>query len=385
MSPTTPKHVGPVPGRWCRTTASDSAVPGAIRGRSTHRGLILALAVLAVAASIPAPAAALSASACVVRNVSRSQVTRNLPQAVRAAEPGDRLTVRGVCPGAIVIDRDLTITGVRPPRATRPTLSGVSQLPLNATTLTVLEGVEVRIARLVITGGTGSPCADTRRCGAGIWNHGGLTLTNVVVTGNGRGRLTPYQGGGIYNDGGDLRLAGTTTIRDNLAWDGGGLYSAGGRVEIADRAGIRNNAATWGGGVRMYGGDLSLADDAQIAGNSAETSGGGLYVGDAIIALNDRASIAGNTADGDGGGVYLSGTSLALTGAASISGNRSGARGAGVLLLSGTLSASADTRISANTAVSGGGGVHVFFGTLDPGMCGSRIDGNTPTDCVLAG
>ena len=196
---------------------------------TTHR-IWRSLGVTSVALTLVMTVGATSASAasptaCRVQNQDTGKTFTALQAAVDAARPGDRLTVRGICRGTTVIDRDLVIAGIRTGDSGKPTLSGASRETIerrrsgkdyncgfeNGQRVRVVEvtaGARVTLRDLVITRGRAVR-------GAGIRNRGDLTLRDVQVRGN---ILDPHEftgwGAGVYNEG-RLRLNGGTRIALN--------------------------------------------------------------------------------------------------------------------------------------------------------------------------
>jgi hypothetical protein len=122
-------------------------------------------------AVVPAPVT-LAGSAgltCQVRNVAQDTTGPSVRTMVAAAQDGDRLRVRGTCIGAVVIDRDLTITGVD----SSARLSGGDR----ARVLRVRAGATVTLSDLIISDGAA-------RTGGGIHNAGTLTLVHVRIRDN---------------------------------------------------------------------------------------------------------------------------------------------------------------------------------------------------------
>ena len=122
--------------------------------------------------------------------------------------------------------------------------------------------------------------------GAGIFNHGTMTLTDVVISSN--GDAATREGGGIYNE--RVAILNGVTIGGNQADDGGGI--------------INDNKA----------GSISLTN-VTISGNTATNKGGGLYtqkpatIVNSTITLNSAA--AGGGISHNGGTIDLKNTIVA--------------------------------------------------------------------------
>ena len=229
-----------------------------VRIRKTVVGASFAtvLCGLSALASIPASAADRPVDpSC--RVTDRAHTYSSVQAAVSSARAGDWLIVRGTCVGATTIDRNLSIIGLSERRSIA-TLDGGQGGPV----LTIQDGVQVTLALLKITNGSGhfDPVAG-QTIGGGIYDDGGtVTVIGSQIVGNtsatsGGGifaiRNTPTggivtlvssqvtqntsrYGGGIYVTSGSIILAGSSTVSQNTAWFGGGVYSDGGSVRAAD-------------------------------------------------------------------------------------------------------------------------------------------------------
>ena len=141
---------------------------------------------------------------------------------------------------------------------------------------------------------------NTAISGGAIFNSGTLTVKGGTIAGN-----TGYRyGGGIDNDGGDVKISGGCSITGNGApgyttssgsrsdGSGGGIYESGGKVTIAGGTIAKNSARIDGGGICVPGGVLTISGD-MVSGNSAY-NGGGMDVSGGHVQINDGCSIAGN-------------------------------------------------------------------------------------------
>jgi hypothetical protein len=149
-------------------------------------------------------ATAASPKACRVTNATTELVYGRLQQAVNAAKPGARLTVRGVCQGGTFIDRDVTIQGSKTRSSGKPILDGGHR----ARVIVIKPGVRVGLRDLSIIGGK----AHLDRPGGGISNKGRLTLRDVVLHDN-----DSFVGNtaGIHNDG-IIRMFGSSVVKEKL-------------------------------------------------------------------------------------------------------------------------------------------------------------------------
>src|SRR5262249_41613649 len=173
---------------------------------------------------------------------------------------------------------NVIITAAGPLSRTIQRTSGTSRI------FHVNAGVQATLDHVTLTGGN-------ETIGAAIFNdQGTLTLTNVVIDGNGS---TSTQGGAIFNDQGTLTVS-ESTIRNN-----GGTSTTGG--------GIFNNATASSATVTVAHSVIST--------NTAST-GGGLYnsatgAGTATATITNS-TISGNTATGGGGGLVSDGANAVM-------------------------------------------------------------------------
>ncbi|WP_404307819.1 DUF4347 domain-containing protein [Neorhodopirellula lusitana] len=139
--------------------------------------------------------------------------------------------------------------------------------------------------------------------GAGIFNDGTLTLTEVTISNN--GILEEGEGGGLYQNG--TATLNRVTISGNKAKDGAGIFvdtDATGTLSLFDTTIIGNSADGEGGG--LFHGGTSILNRVTISGNEAG-DGAGIF-GDTnasgMLTLINT-TISGNTADDEGGGLCL--------------------------------------------------------------------------------
>jgi CSLREA domain-containing protein len=143
-----------------------------------------------------------------------------------------------------------------------------------------------------------------------------ITIRRIRVTGgNGTSTITTGRGGGIYNNGGTLRLA-EMIITGNTAANGGGANNAGtARLVIRQTAIFGNTATGAGGGLQNFSGNTTDIIQSSIYGNTCNTTssgGGGIQANGTVNILNS--TFSGNTATGgSGGAIYFNGTSLIIT------------------------------------------------------------------------
>jgi hypothetical protein len=260
---------------------------------------------------------------CRVRNVTQDTRGHSLVRMVDRAKDGDRLRMRGTCPGRLRIHADIDLQGI----GERPAITGrrqTSGVVVTRRATVTLRGLAVRLGR------TGDSAF-----GGGIHNMGDLTAVDVTIRHNWAG----YGGGGIANHG-------TLALIDST---------------IAD-----NRAGSYGGGIFNYG--TLMVTDSQVSSNRADNDGGGIAnVRDRASVTLDRSTISGNTARFTGGGILNTDIyelePCAGTGC-----------GGTVTLISST--------VTGNAADFGGGIMNDGGGAAITLDAGSSVTGNVPDDCV---
>ena len=201
-----------------------------------------------------------------------------------------------------------------------------------------------------------------------------------------------YDGGGLYNEAGKLRLDGVEICDNEAAGDdvangGGGVYNRGGDVLMVNRTRLLRNAASGldgcGGGLIN---DASGKVDAyyiEIDGNVAAYAGGGveeksgldgrmnLYGADIRNnrAEGSRRPARNTSASGFGGGIHVATGSKATAKESDISGNEAGAKGGGVYNEKGEVELD-KTQVNGNDAkgdaeTDGGGGIYNDAGVVE--------------------
>ena len=159
--------------------------------------------------------------------------------------------------------------------------------------------------------------------GGGIWNGADRDMlvrestvsentaqTAFAVAGD------PAGGGGIYNDGGTLRVRKDSLVSLNFAdadvASGGGIYSADGLITIVDSNLVSNVAGLNGGGLAVAAGQSFVARtdviDNSAGSESVAGSGGGIYSADQTTTEGRSgiqfANIRDNIASDSGGGIF---------------------------------------------------------------------------------
>ena len=210
---------------------------------------------------------------------------------------------------------------------------------------------------------------NTSANGGGLYNDGGnVTMTSCTVSGN----TANVSGGGIYNDDGDLTLT-SCNISDNTAdtGDGGGLYNNGGNVTMTSCTVSGNTAHDYsGGGLYNDDGNMTMTD-CTVSDNYAYRDGGGIYNEDDTMTMTG-CTVSDNVADNDeGGGIRNDGT-LEMTDC-TVSGNYNWDDNGGGIKNNGSLEMTNCT-VSDNDATDNGGGIYNGGNVT---MTNCTISGNT--------
>jgi hypothetical protein len=295
--------------------------------------------------SISEKGRALPANVIVITNTNDSG-SGSLRDALAAANDGDTINATSVSgtilltSGQLVIIHDVTING-----------PGAENLAVNGNaTFRVFENYapNITISGFTITNGL-SPSS---KSGGGILNHGGLTLSDSVVSNS---VTSAGNGGGISCDAGGTLTVMDSTISGNVALQqfsggvGGGLSVDGGTVTVNNSTISNNSGSCAGGGI--------ATNNAQLTVTNSEISGNG--VGSLLACL------------GTGGGISSSGGTLTVTNS-TISGNGGGLGGGGISA-DGMVTVSNST-INGNTGACSGGGISFGNGQLT--VMSSTITGN---------
>ncbi len=235
---------------------------------------------------------------------------------------------------------------------------------------------------------------DTAGSGGAIYNAGTLSITGGTLSGN----AAIEYGGGIYNDGGDVKVSDGCSIAGNgifgvggtsgiryVADSGGGIYVSGGKATIAGSTVKDNTAIIDGGGIYVESGSLTITSGT-LSGNTVYSEGGGIYDHGGDVKISDDCSIASNsvhalmfttsrsgTMGRSGGGVYESGGKVTIEGS-TVKDNTAPINGGGVYIESGSLTITGGA-VSGDAAQGSGGGICEFGG--DVAIIGCRLSGNT--------
>ncbi len=208
--------------------------------------------------------------------------------------------------------------------------------------------------------------------GGALWNSltGTLTVNDSFITGNtASGDDATNGGGGIFNNGGSVTVAGTTigdNVADGASGSGGGIFNAG-TLTVTDSSIGGNTANRAGGGIETIGGTSVTLTRTGLVGNEvgdAPGNGGGLHAGGNAVVSIAESSITGNTAT-EGGGLWNSAAGTMTVTRSLVAGNSADA-GGGIYNDGdgGTITLIAST-ISGNSATTIGGGVFSEGGTVE--------------------
>ena len=180
------------------------------------------------------------------------------------------------------------------------------------------------------------------------------SILGLTITGG-----SASNGGGLYNDGGNLTLTDCTVSGNSSSGNGGGVYTRGGTTTLIDCS-ISGNSA-FQAGVFVANGTTVLTG-CTVSGNTG-SYGAGLYAGAAGTMTLTNCTVSGNSATVNGGGVYSRGTTTLTD--CTVSGNTAGSDGGGLECISGGTSTLILTNctVSGNTASSNGGGLYNNGGT----------------------
>jgi hypothetical protein len=261
---------------------------------------------------------ALPATIIVVTNTNDSG-PGSLRNALAIANDGDTIDAIGVSgtilltSGELQIDHNVTING-----------PGAANLAINGNgTFRVFENFNsnVTISGLTITNGRppGPPSATS---GGGILNHGGLILSDSIVSNSGAGN-----GGGISCDGGGTLTVMSSTFTDNSALflpfgggTGGGISVDDGTVAVNNSTISNNSGVCSGGGIAAFNNAQLTVMNSTISGNSSVGwsgfcdfgLGGGIYFNGGTLTVMNSTISANITNFGRGGGICLFGGTLTV-------------------------------------------------------------------------
>lgn len=167
--------------------------------------------------------------------------------------------------------------------------------------------------------------------GGGLWNSavGEMVVTRSVIDHNSAaGNDSDQGGGGLFNDGGMLRVMGTF-VRNNTATgtsgSGGDILNNLGSLIVSRSVVANNDSQRTGGGIEANVGTTTLSGVRMIANTTgaAPGNGGGLHLTGAGSVSVDRSSVLNNDAAAEGGGLWNSATGTMTVTNTPITGNTS--------------------------------------------------------------
>ncbi|MCC7364933.1 MAG: right-handed parallel beta-helix repeat-containing protein [Dehalococcoidia bacterium] len=218
----------------------------------------------------------------------------------------------------------------------------------------VLDGEELRLGGNVVVRGAGADATVIDANGGSrafrAVAGGEVTITDLEV----RGGVTDSEGGGVYHNGGDLRLK---------------------RVRLLDNHAVNMGGAVFSG---SDAGALTIVES-ELAGNSTDGSGGALLFdaeGDPRAAEITGTTFEGNTAAAGGGAVHARLGSMTILDS-SFSGNSSGHGGA--VSLRRVMFTARDTYFAGNSSTGFGGAVALYDGA-EVVLEGVGLEDNTAAD-----
>ncbi|MEO0650042.1 MAG: right-handed parallel beta-helix repeat-containing protein, partial [Planctomycetota bacterium] len=154
--------------------------------------------------------------------------------------------------------------------------------------------------------------------GGGLWNSssGQLTVSNCEIEANSAaGDAADQGGGGLFNDGGTLRVFGGQLHANRAtgaSGSGGGVLNDLGTLELTSVTVTANTAVRAGGGVEANVGTTTLLRT-RLDGNSTGSNpgnGGGLHLtGPGTVGV-ERCAVTRNFAANEGGGLWNSSSGL---------------------------------------------------------------------------
>jgi hypothetical protein len=300
--------------------------------------------------------------ACVACDVCADGCPFNSIQAaITAAAPGD--TIR-VCAGTwvlsstLIVEKDLILVGAGDDETILDGNEAVRVLTIGGSDLVGTPIVAVR--NLTITRGfaTGIP---ENNWGGGLFNHGTLTLSNVIVTEN----FADFAGG-IQNRGA-LDLVDSRVTVNTTKFSGAGIGnsgSAGSGTLTLLRSTVQDNTAGWqewsgdGGGINNYLGTVTI-EESQVTGNTAH-SGGGIFnqgqgtFNSATVTLKNGSLVVDNFGH-FGGGIRNGFGTVIMENGSRVEGNRAGVGGG--IDNTGRVSLDPGSKVTGNAAETLGGGI----------------------------
>jgi len=319
----------------------------------------------------PMAASPLSVAAAVVQVCPSGCAFTTIQDALASAGNGDEIDIAaGTYSGGFTISVNVALVGSG---------AGSTVVTGGGPVMTVAPGAAVAVSSLSVTGGN-----NPGGVGGGISNFGLLTLTNIVVTGNGAG-----YGAGIWNTA-VLALDGIVSNNTATANGGGILNRPSGLVTISNSSISGNVAGGNGAGIHNVG-TMSI-NSSSVTNNSIGGSGYGGGISNRGSLRASDSSIAGNSGGAGGGGVAnfnMSGGAAGIEGTTTTPGTASlsntqiagntAAYGGGIIQLGGNLTIVGGL-VDFNTASVDGGGIFLTDGVVT--LVNSSLASNSPDNCA---
>ncbi len=182
--------------------------------------------------------------------LSAGTACKTVGTAVTKASSGDTINIAaGTYTDNIVLNKSLTFIGAG---ASTTVLDGGG----SSNVLWIGGGNTVTLSGITIQNGSASE-------GAGIYNYGTLSLTQVIVTNNTASSL----GGGILN-GGVLTITNSTISNNTSTSQGAGIFNTGGQLWLDKVAIVNNDANGNTGGIHNQSGGTADLTNVTISGNN---------------------------------------------------------------------------------------------------------------------
>ncbi|MFO0967889.1 MAG: choice-of-anchor L domain-containing protein [Gemmataceae bacterium] len=216
-----------------------------------------------------------------------------------------------------------TSRGQRDPGANPTVLSGgansyhVVSVPFGVDSTAVLDG-------FTVSGGTANGSVWQDQIGAGIWDRGSATFSNLMISSNAAGT-----GGGMFIDAGSTSaLSGITFFENSAADSGGAIYNSAGAPTLTNVTFFRNHALNLmsRGGAVFNDAAAPTFTNVTIYGNDAFSGGGGIYNSNSTPTITN-AIIWANLATFGSAQIEDGGTSLSTVNYSDIQGGWAGGVG----------------------------------------------------------
>jgi len=165
--------------------------------------------------------------------------------------------------------------------------------------------------------------------GGGLWNSATGTMTvsrSNVVDNRADGDDADQGGGGLFNDGGSLRVSGSRlegNTATGVSGSGGGILNNLGTLSVSDTVVDDNSSTRAGGGIEANVGSTDLSQ-VRLSNNSTgfnPGNGGGLHLTGAGTVTIDDSRVTENIASSEGGGLWNSDTGTMTVTDTAIKGN----------------------------------------------------------------